>query len=466
MIKKFTFSTLLFLFSFSALIAQNQSNCSASFSTNNTGNTVRFSPAILGDSLALHFWLFGDGTSSNLKDPSHTYSVCGTYTITHIFKTRNPNGVVTCGDTVFQSVSIVCPTPCNTHASFIDSAVNATNATHYFYNTSTATPGVATYSIWNFGDGSPVVNSSGLTNQSHTYTTSGTYNVCLKVISAPTSGSTTCADSVCHTIQVQVPAPNPCNLVPRVSIQNQNNVYSFTNTSSTVASSISWSFGDSTTGSGNSVTHTYNHAGTYQVCMHVATSNTCIRDTCFNINVTIPTPNTCAVNAGFRWQTSPTTSTTNNNYTIYFLNTTTSLSLRDSIIWNFGDGTSSHQLNPIHNFSSTNGRDTVCLTVIHKDSFNNAICTSQICKVISFPNLIAFPNPAQTSVSFSVNLQQPTPIYAFIYNMQNVLVGQVLQQGVSGSNIVTFNVAGLATGYYYIRVYYNGSVHYTRFFKQ
>jgi PKD repeat protein len=79
--------SLIVLFFF-VLNAKSQLPCFANFTTNNIGNTVNFSPAVstTPDSLYIinHWWGFGDGTSSQLSFPSHSYAQCGTYTVLYI----------------------------------------------------------------------------------------------------------------------------------------------------------------------------------------------------------------------------------------------------------------------------------------------------------------------------------------------------------------------------------------------
>ncbi len=456
--------------------------------------------------------------------------------------------------------------PCNVHAGFTTTYVNNQLNAIQCVNTSTVDSAIVVYSVWNFGDGSPTVNTSGLSNPSHTYTASGLYNICVKVISVvPGTTIANCVDSICHQIQVQVNNPNPCNFAPNFTITsspNTNNVFVFTNTSTPIntASVVTWNFGDSTSGTGHSATHTYNHSGTYQVCMHVAVSNTCAKDTCMTITVNIPAPTSCAVHAAFTtvysnnqlnvvecinnssagsatavysvwnfgdgtpaianpgltnqthtyttsglyticlkiitsqviggvncvdsichqiqvqvnnptscntqasftWQINSGTSLSNN--TVYFINTSTNINSTDSITWYFGDGTFSHDFNPIHMFPNF-GFYSVCLKV-KKNVAGSLPCVSDTCKTVGVnPTLASFPNPAQSTVNVNVVLNQPMPIYAFIYNLQGVLVSQIMQQGLAGNNLLTFNISGLPSGFYSIRIYTSTHVYFSRFQK-
>jgi PKD repeat protein len=198
--------------------------------------------------------------------------------------------------------------------------------------------------------------------------------------------------------------------------------------------------------------------------MLVSVSATCASDTC--INITIPAITPCSIQPNFTWQASPSSSNNSMSNQVYFINNTPNLSSADSVTWIFGDSTISHQTNPTHVFTNA-GTYSVCLVVNRHGNPGTASCVEEVCHTIQIvPNVISYPNPAQTTVSVNVPLNQTQPINAFVYNMQNNLVAQLLQAGVIGNNTLTFNVAGLAPGIYNIRIYVGGQVIISRFVKQ
>jgi PKD repeat protein len=102
-------------------------------------------------------WNFGDGNTSTVKDPTHTYSSLGEYTVTLTASNE-------CGsNTKIKEINLSCPSP---DAVF---DYQADNLNVSFSNSSDR----ATSFKWNFGDG----NTSEETNPSHTYGSSGTYTV-------------------------------------------------------------------------------------------------------------------------------------------------------------------------------------------------------------------------------------------------------------------------------------------------
>jgi len=250
---------------------------------------------------------------------------------------------------------------------------------------------------------------------------------------------------------------NPCNLAPSFNYSpapNQNNTFLFTNTTLTAnAPQVTWTFGDSTTATGNVVTHTFTDPGTYWVCMHVAVSNSCYADTCMFVVVN-SNPQPCNLDANFIWQTTPQNSTSAAN-AVYFLNTSLGYMSGDSITWNFGDGSTSNQANPIHTFAGF-GPYNVCLRVEHYVP-GVIPCVSEICQAVSIPpTLLAYPNPATDVVNVNLALDSTTQVIAYLYNAQNILVNQTIVAGVSGNNTITFNTSNLAPGYYFIRIYSYG----------
>ena len=159
------------------------------------------------------------------------------------------NGLINAKDTL-QAIASAAAGPV---ASFTPSAVSGTvPLTVSFTNTSTS----ATSYLWSFGDGT----SSTVAQPSHTFTTTGTFNVTLVASDGTTS---TLASS---TITVTEPASVASFTASRVSGHAPFGV-SFKNKSSN-ATSYLWSFGDSSPHSIEaSPSHTFSKAGTYTVTL-------------------------------------------------------------------------------------------------------------------------------------------------------------------------------------------------------
>lgn len=136
----------------------------ADYTSSSSNLTVDFTDAsTTTGSIVTWVWDFGDGTTSIVQNPSHTYTAAGTYNVCMAV-------IDSCGgDTLCNQVIVTCPAPV---ASFTSAG---TEPTFTFTNTST-TSGISTYA-WDFGDG----NTSTSVSPTHTYTANGTYTVTLAV---------------------------------------------------------------------------------------------------------------------------------------------------------------------------------------------------------------------------------------------------------------------------------------------
>jgi PKD repeat protein len=127
---------------------------------------------------------------------------------------------------------------------------------------------------WNFGDGTTSYASFATTTDpapgtiSHTYTNPGVYTVTLTVVDTHGNLAT-----VTHTVPVGT-SPNATFTVPNAyppagSAVSFDGAASSDSNSGGSVSSYSWSFGDGTTGSGATPTHTYESPGLYTVTLTV-----------------------------------------------------------------------------------------------------------------------------------------------------------------------------------------------------
>lgn len=153
-------------------ITQQGSGCIpiASFSNSISNNVVTFTESCNnnGSIITGYSWSFGDGNTSTLQNPSHTYSQSGNFNV--CLTATNSCGT---SQQVCNSVTIVCsPT-----ASFT-SNVSGLDATFTSSCTDNGSP-ITAYA-WDFGDG----NTSTQQNPTHSYTTTGNFNVCLTATNA------------------------------------------------------------------------------------------------------------------------------------------------------------------------------------------------------------------------------------------------------------------------------------------
>ena len=147
--------------------------------------------------------------------------------------------------------TVVAPT-----ASFTASPASGTAPlTVHFTDTSSGSP---TQWSWDFGDGA----TSTAQDPSHTYNTPGSYTVTLKASNG--AGS----DTVSRTVTAQVPVPQASFTMTPSSGSAPLTVH-FTDTSTGFPTQWSWDFGDGTTATTQSPSHTYDRPGNYTVGLTV-----------------------------------------------------------------------------------------------------------------------------------------------------------------------------------------------------
>jgi len=141
----------------------------------------------------------------------------------------------------------------------------------------------------------------------------------------------------------------------------------FTDTSTGNIESRLWDFGDGTTSTEQDPSHTYTDAGEYTVSLTVtgpAGKDTFACDSCIIVTAPPPTADFLA---------NPTSGT----YDLAVEFTDASTGPIDSRLWDFGDGSTSTELNPTHLYTVA-GKFTVTLTVTGPGGLDTLICDSCI----------------------------------------------------------------------------------------
>ncbi len=246
-------------------------NFTGSATTLCPGNSVTFTSTTIPGSWGglTYNWNFGDGLTSSATSPVHAYGTPGDYNVT-LFATN--------GKGCINSLSRPSYIHVNTPAS-----VGFSAASVYLCNA----PSLATFSnttigigpfiyLWRFGDGGTSV----LTNPTHNYTSSGTFDVTLRV----TDGHG-CIDSLA--LPGYMTVGNLAASFTPVSTVCVNSPATFINTSTTHIAS-SWDFGDGGTATDEDGTHAYATAGTYTVRL-VIYDGTCYDTITHPVTISHPT---------------------------------------------------------------------------------------------------------------------------------------------------------------------------------
>ena len=228
----------------------------------------------------------------------------------------------------------------------------------YFTNTSS---GTFQY-YWDFGDG----NVSSSTDPNHTYSTGGTYLVCLTAIYNDSINF--CSDTACYNVTVvDSSGGSSCNADFSFSTSGSN-AY-FTNSSAGSFLFYSWDFGDGSTSNDENPSNSYTVSGDYLVCLTIWDSiSSCTSTHCDTVSIVADSTGGTSCNADFSFSTSGSNA--------YFTNSSAGSFLFYS--WDFGDGSTSNDENPSNSYT-VSGDYLVCLTIW--DSISS--CTSTHCDTVS-----------------------------------------------------------------------------------
>ena len=283
--------------------------------------TITFNNTSVGGSGVLTYaWNFGDGNTSTATSPSHTYNAAGSYTTT--LTTTNSAG---CSNTFTSLTPIVIG---SVNASFTIPATTCVNNAIQFTNTSNPAPVSAT---WDFGD----MTTASTLNPIKTYSTPGTYTVTMVSDFGGCQGTST------QTVTVS-PKPTASFTTTNLLACKAPLSVNFTNIS-TGAVSYLWHFGDGTTSTDNSPTHTYTSLGNFGITLTATNANGCTDTLRYIDSVKIKRPIISVGNLPAQG-CAPLTANLN-----AIVNGVTSIV---SYEWNLGDGTTSTVANPTHVYAA------------------------------------------------------------------------------------------------------------------
>jgi gliding motility-associated-like protein len=233
---------------------------SADYTFNNVCQNQVFAPkdasTIANGSITGWMWDFGDNTTSNTQNPTHTYASSANFPVT--LTVTSAKG---CSNSITKELSVwTLP-----DANFVAAPVCEDQAMS-FINSSAIAYGTMNYA-WNFANQGASTNANPL----FTFTGNGNFNVSLLAVS-----DKGCRDSITNTVTVW---PNPVSgfSVADVCIGETSE---FVNSSSVSSGSITehyWMFGDSSYSTGINPTHKYarsNETG-YPVALRTVTDKGC-----------------------------------------------------------------------------------------------------------------------------------------------------------------------------------------------
>lgn len=329
-------------------------------------------------------WNFGDGNTSTLQNPSHTYNTAGQMTVTLIV--TNASG---CTDTFqqLQYVNIVAPTVSISNLP-IQGCVPYTLTP---IANVTAIDGVASY-FWDFGDGF----TSTLPNPTHTYNLQGSYAVKLVIT---TNGG--CTDSAVVVSAVIIGTPPTVNFSAAPLVVCAFQPVTFTDLSSANVDQWSWNFGDGNSSGVQNPVHIYQDTGLFTIDL-IVSNNGCSRSLIRTDYIRVLPPV-----AEFHDSTDCAARRTK-----YFINTSKG---GVTYAWDFGDGFTSNAFNPIHTYAAT-GSYTVSLTVTNGGCSHTYLQTVRVIIEPAIFNATPVVICRRAPITFTATGSTPANVASYAWN--------------------------------------------------
>jgi PKD repeat protein len=296
---------------------------------------VTFTNTSTEENIVGYSWDFGDGGTSGDPSPTHTYNDPDTYTVTLTIELADGSQVT---ETKTDLITVDEPVVADFTA---DETTICEGESVQFTDTSSG-GGITNWS-WNFGDGGTSTDR----NPSHPYSAPGTYTVRLTV----TGGK--CSDTEVKTDYITVHADLVAAFSADETMICEGESVQFTDLSSGPVEEYEWDFGDETSAQANP-SHTYAAAGTYTVRLTV-TGGECSDTEVKTDYITVHADLVAAFSADETMICE--------GESVRFTDTSSGDGIT-SRLWEFGDGATSTEENPVHAYETPRATPyTVTLTI-------------------------------------------------------------------------------------------------------
>lgn len=295
-----------------------------------------------------YFWDFGNGKTSNAKDPKPQYYNIGINDTTYL-------------------VTLVASNNCGSDTARRDVIIKSTNANAFFYidEISGCEPlnvtlinysSYGSHPVWNLGDG----NVLSADTVEHTFENAGFYTVELAVNNGCSRDTAYAYVEVLESIDAAFSAPDKGCEKGEVKFTNE----------TIGAINSQWQFGDGTTSNLFHPKHIYDPAGTYNITLTVTGANLCTNSITQPIEILEKPIADFDVHA--------------NAYCVGDSITFTNLSYAENFMWDFGNGKKSFVFSPVVAYSE-DGFYNVSLIVNNDNLCYDTITKSGIVEIMPLP---------------------------------------------------------------------------------
>ena len=194
-----------------SIVISSNPNCQFGFSVSTT--------TPLPNGYVSYQWNFGDGNSSALPQPVHTYANQGTYQVCVLVKIFNNKGAVICEKEICETLKVKCtPTvdcPCTVKPEFTYD-FDFSECMFYFMGD----PGVPECTkyvnyFWDFGDGTTSIGQF----PNHIYSAAGVYLVTLHVVVTDENNKVICEEKVAQEVVSECKGFCECKIDPQIIME-------------------------------------------------------------------------------------------------------------------------------------------------------------------------------------------------------------------------------------------------------
>ena len=339
----------------------------ASFTSEWTGGSTMIFFSTTDPPGGNQFWQFGDGGSGSGQQVTHTFDTTGTYTVCLVSSIWNSATEEFCNDATCLPVMVGDPMDCEgLMPSFTVTLLQGTTV----LIENTTDPPASSFS-WDLGDNT---SASGPLVE-HTYSSTGTYEICLGAGWWNEAAQDSCWNYTCQLFHLDQPEECDPSLEVGFSWSQDGATVSFI---ADTADGHIWDLGDGAAAFGDTIIHTFDSVAVYEVCLYAWTWNEAMQDSCWSTvceTIDLDPVFECdpEFEVSFTWA--------QNGEQFDLLAATNSEGAQ--IIWDFGDGTSGAGNETSHLYEPP-GPYTVCATAWYWNASTQDTCWAMACDVIEW----------------------------------------------------------------------------------